>query len=65
MTTGFTWFGTNVAYESSEGSLELTFWAAESNATAGVYGLYWNAGGTVLDGAFPVTLKNVAPTVVE
>jgi hypothetical protein len=49
-----------MAYAASESDYELLFWAAAINDT-GVWGLYWNAGGTILDGAFPVVLKNAPP----
>jgi len=70
-TTGFTWFGSSVAFAASDSNFELQFWA---NATTeeGIYGLYWNtattaaaaADGTVMDGSFPVTLKSTPPTIL-
>jgi hypothetical protein len=39
VTTGFAWFGTQVAYAASASDYELMFWATETNAT-GIYGLY-------------------------
>ncbi|TVY78420.1 hypothetical protein LSUE1_G003710 [Lachnellula suecica] len=59
--TGFTWFGTAVAYAQSDSNYELMFWAANTTED-GIYGLYWNQAGTPLDGAFPVTLKVSPPT---
>lgn len=63
VTTGFTWFGNSVAFVGNNSNFELQFWA---NATteAGIYALYWNSGGTVISGAFPVTLKRTPPTVL-
>jgi hypothetical protein len=39
VTTGFAWFGTQVAYAASESDYELMFWATSTNET-GIYGLY-------------------------
>ncbi|KAH6674327.1 hypothetical protein B0J14DRAFT_589746 [Halenospora varia] len=60
VTTGFAWFGKNVAYAASESDYEMMFWGLNTT-TEGVFGLYWN-GGSLLDGAFPVTVKSTAPT---
>jgi len=64
VTTGFSFYGTAVAYAASESDYELMFWANATN-TSGIYALYWNAGSNdTLDGAFPVTIKTTAPTVL-
>jgi hypothetical protein len=63
VTTGFTWFGTSVAYAASDSDYEIMFWAANTT-TAGVYALYWNAAGTPVAGSFPVVLKNYAASVL-
>lgn len=39
VTTGFAWFGAQVAYAASESDYELMFWATSTNET-GIYGLY-------------------------
>ena len=39
VTTGFAWFGTQVAFAASESDYELMFWATSTNET-GIYGLY-------------------------
>ncbi|QSZ36688.1 hypothetical protein DSL72_006569 [Monilinia vaccinii-corymbosi] len=63
VTSGFILFGKQIAYKGDDGKLLLQFWAAATNAT-GVWGLYWNAAGAAIDGAFPVVLKTTAPTVL-
>jgi hypothetical protein len=61
VTTGFTFFGTNVAYAASDSDYQLMFWGANTS-TSGIYALYWNEASTSLpDGAFPVTVKTTAP----
>ncbi|CZR69398.1 uncharacterized protein PAC_19298 [Phialocephala subalpina] len=63
VTTGFSFFGTNVAYAASSVDYELQFWA-NATTTDGIYALYWNAASTdVPSGAFSVTVKTTAPTV--
>ena len=63
VTTGFSFFGTNVAYAASSSDYELQFWA-NATTTDGIYALYWNAVSTdVPSGAFPVTVKTTTPTV--
>ncbi|KAE9378162.1 hypothetical protein N431DRAFT_399624 [Stipitochalara longipes BDJ] len=67
VTTGFTFFGTNVAYAASDSNYELMFWASATN-TSGVYALYWNAAAStddLINGSFPVTVKTTAPTVLS
>ncbi|KAI9744649.1 MAG: hypothetical protein M1818_002178 [Claussenomyces sp. TS43310] len=64
VTTGFTWFGTSVAYVASSSNYEIRFWAKPSNET-GVWGLYWNSDTTRDDGVFPVTLKRDAPVALS
>lgn len=61
-TTGFTWFGTSVAFATSGSDLEMVFWA---NATSdpNIWGLFWNTGGNPPQDSFPVTLKKTPPTV--
>jgi hypothetical protein len=61
VTTGWAWFGTSVAYATSESDYELMCWALETDTT-GVYGLYWNAG-TITNGSVPVTLKKTPPKI--
>ena len=39
VTTGFSWFGTQVAYAASASDYELMFWATPTNTTD-IYGLY-------------------------
>ena len=39
VTTGFAWFGTQVAYAANESDYEMMFWATATNTT-GIYGLY-------------------------
>ena len=39
VTTGFAFFGTQVAYAASDSDYELMFWATSTNET-GIYGLY-------------------------
>lgn len=63
VTTGFAFFGTQVAYAASESNYELLFWATSTNET-GIYGLYWNAAGSPTNGSFPVVIKTTPPTVV-
>lgn len=68
VTTGFTLFGASLAYQATDGSLELQFWAQATNTT-GVWELIWNAGGEggeSVDGLAitPVTLKTMAPIVL-
>ena len=65
VSTGFTWFGSSVAYVGSDSDYELLFSAVATNESE-VYALYWNgAGSTVPDGSFPVTLKSTPPTVLS
>lgn len=68
VTTGFTLFGTSLAYQATDGSFELQFWGQATNTT-GVWELIWNAGGeggVSVDGLAitPVTLKTMAPIVL-
>ncbi|KAN0108504.1 hypothetical protein V8E51_008246 [Hyaloscypha variabilis] len=66
VTTGFSFFGTNVAYAADESDYELMFWAAPTNSS-GLYALYWDAAASTADlvnGSFPVTIKTTAPTVL-
>ncbi|KAH8602218.1 hypothetical protein B0O99DRAFT_680358 [Bisporella sp. PMI_857] len=64
VSSGFSWFGTQVAYAASESDYQMQFAAVPTNDT-GVFALYWDgAGATTLDGTFPVTLKSTPPTVV-
>lgn len=61
VTTGFTWFGANVAYAASESDYEMMFWAVDTNTTD-LWALYWNSNGTTVDNAIPITLKSTSPT---
>jgi hypothetical protein len=64
VTTGFTFFGTNVAYVGNDSSIQLQFWAQETNTTD-VWALMWNAAGIAEDRSIPVTLKSTPPTVLN
>jgi hypothetical protein len=60
VTTGFTFFGTSVAYVDASSAYQLMFWAEETNTTD-FYKLMWNANNQVEPNSVPVTLKSVAP----
>ena len=62
VTTGFTFFGTDVAYAPSSSSYEMQFWAQATNTT-GVWALMWNQNGTLEDNSTPVTVKSIAPAM--
>ncbi|KAH8782454.1 hypothetical protein BGZ57DRAFT_239107 [Hyaloscypha finlandica] len=66
VTTGFTFFGTSVAYAASDSDYEMMFWATATNTT-GIYALYWNAAASnddIVNGSFPVTVKATPPVVL-
>ncbi|CZR59852.1 uncharacterized protein PAC_09746 [Phialocephala subalpina] len=61
VTTGFSFFGTSVAYAASESDYEMMFWA-NATTTEGVYALYWNAGSSSApDSSFAVVVKTTPP----
>ncbi|KAF8853077.1 hypothetical protein BDZ45DRAFT_729743 [Acephala macrosclerotiorum] len=61
VTTGFTLFGTSVAYAASESDYEMMFWA-NATTTEGVFALYWNAGSSSApDTSFAVVVKTTPP----
>lgn len=63
VTTGFTWYGSTVAYAASDSDYQSMFWANVTEDPS-VWELIWNAASTDLPtGSFPVTLKKTAPTV--
>ncbi|KAA8899146.1 hypothetical protein FN846DRAFT_1023349 [Sphaerosporella brunnea] len=62
-TSGFTWFGTMLAYSESSSNMEMKFWASPTN-TSGVWALMWNADGTTDGTSVPVVLKRTPPTVL-
>ena len=51
------------AFAYSDSDYELQFVGAETNESD-IYALYWNNGGTLPNGSFPVTLKSTPPTVL-
>ena len=59
-TTGFSWYGTVVAYAASASNWELKF-NAESTNTTGVWQLMWNDAGTDLSTDPAVVLQSTAP----
>ncbi|KAH8585413.1 hypothetical protein B0O99DRAFT_679416 [Bisporella sp. PMI_857] len=63
-TTGFTWFGTTLAYITSDGNYEMKFWAVATNETD-LWSLVWNSDGALIENATPVTLKRTTPAVVS
>jgi hypothetical protein len=63
-TSGFTWYGTILAYYDSDDNLEMKFWATPTNTT-GVWALKWNSDGTSDGVSVPVVLKSTPPTVLH
>lgn len=64
VTTGFSWFGKNAAYDDPSGAVNLFYWAEPVSDTDGLWRLMWNQAGTPSNGSVPVTLKNTAPLPV-
>jgi hypothetical protein len=61
VTTGFSWFGKNAAYDDPSGALNLFYWAEPVTETDGLWRLMWNQAGTPTNGSVPITLKSTAP----
>jgi hypothetical protein len=59
-TSGFTFFGTSVAYAANDSDYQMKFWATSTNTT-GVWKLMWNANGNLESNSVPVVLKSTPP----
>jgi hypothetical protein len=60
VTSGFTWFGNNVAYATNSSDYEMQFWATSTNIT-GIWRLMWNVNGQLESNSVPVALKSTPP----
>lgn len=63
VTSGFTWFGTNVAYAANNSNYQMQFWATPPNDT-GIWRLMWNANGLSESNSVPVALKSTPPVTL-
>jgi hypothetical protein len=63
VTSGFNFFGTNVAYAASNTDYQMQFWATSTNTT-GLWQLMWNANGQSEANSVPVALKSTPPVTV-
>ncbi|KAH8588999.1 hypothetical protein B0O99DRAFT_342394 [Bisporella sp. PMI_857] len=62
-TTGFSWFGTSVAFAGSESDFEMAFWAVNTNTT-GIWSLYWSKNNTNVDNSVSIVLKSTPPVSI-
>jgi hypothetical protein len=63
-TTGFSWFGTSVAFAGSESDFEMAFWAVNTD-TAGLWSLYWGKNNANVDNSvFYCVEKHPSPATV-
>lgn len=62
VTSCFTWFGTDVAYEANTSDYQMQFWATSTDTT-GVWRLLWNGNGDLESNSVPVVL-NSSPLVI-
>ncbi|KUJ11842.1 uncharacterized protein LY89DRAFT_738487 [Mollisia scopiformis] len=64
VTTGFSFFGTNVAYVESSSNYDMMFWG-NATTTDGIFALYWNDGSDdAPNGSFAVTVKTTPPVSI-
>jgi hypothetical protein len=61
-TNSFTTYGSVVMY-SDNSTYRAQFWALATNNATDEWEILWNESGALQDGAVPVTLKTLAPTV--
>jgi hypothetical protein len=59
-TTGFRFFGSDVYWEASDGTLSANFWATATDID-NVWNLIWNEPNDVLDGSTQVVIRTEPP----